>query len=396
MLRLAGAGLGLAAGGAALTGCGPEAEADGPAAKGPDQGTAAPDGGFTTPPPGTAPKPLWQEEAAFGALGSLDALAVAGSTVLVSGDPLVGRDLATGEERWSRKGAAVPGARLILGGGTLYLTSTEYDGDLVGLDPATGKETWRSRLGGRVDLPRPIAADGERVYVLAGLLAEDNSTPESVVAAIDTRTGKVAWSERRDAGTAEHGITSTVAGPHLVYTDQRRNVTVRDAATGRQRWTKKIGRSNFVRLAVHQGLVIVADGDRLRAFDAVTGTERWTLATDAGSTFNGPAVLDGVLHVSDSGRTLWAVDPATGKRIWRNEDLGEAAYPVQFARAGGTLYGATQFDAEGGVHAYEARTGRLRWTYNDGSGSGEQWYVTGSGQRLVAMHGRRVTGLPAV
>ncbi|SFX80921.1 PQQ-binding-like beta-propeller repeat protein (plasmid) [Streptomyces atratus] len=396
ILRLTGTGLGLAVFGAGVVGCGPEEEADVPG------GSATPGGDrngdtFTTPPPGTAPEPLWKANAANTGLAGNDALAAIGDVVLVSGDPLVGRDIVSGKEKWSRKGVTTPGAKLIVGGGTLYLASAEYDGDVVGLDPATGKETWRSRLGKKYEQPRPIAADDRHVYVLAGILEKDFTTPNNVIAAIDTTSGRIAWREQRDAGTEEFGITAAAVGGRLVYTDYRENVTVRDTATGRQLWTKKISRSNNRRFAVHEGLVIVADGRRLRAFDLVGGKERWSLRTEEFSSFNDPHVLDGVLYAADSARGMWAVDPGTGKRIWRNEDLRESATQAwQFAKVKGTLYGATEFDEDGGVHAFDAATGKLRWTYNDHTGDIQQWYVVAAGDRLAAMHGKRLYALPAV
>ena len=396
ILELAGAGLGLAVIGAGLVGCGPEDPAEKPA------GGAKPGGGrnaddFTTPPAGTAPEPLWRADAANDNLAGIQALARVGDVVLVSGDPLVGRDVVSGEEKWSRAGITTPGARLIVGGGTLYLSSAEYDGDIVGLDPATGKETWRSRLGKAYRQPRPIAADDRHVYVLAGILEKDFSAPTNVIAAIDTTTGKVAWSEKRDAGTEEYGITASAVGKRLVYTDYRENLTVRDTTTGRQVWTKKMGKSNYRRFAVHEDLVIVADGRRLRAFDLATGKEPWSLATEEFSQFKDPQVLDGVLYASDSVRGLWAVNPGTGKQIWHNEDLLETATQAwQFAKVGGTLYGATEFDKEGGVHAFDAATGKLRWTYNDKTGDIQKWYVVEAGKRLAVMHGKRLYALPAV
>ncbi|MFK3733682.1 PQQ-binding-like beta-propeller repeat protein [Streptomyces sp. NPDC088090] len=396
VLRLAGTGLGLVALGAGAWGCGP-VEDPGAVAT-PSASEPAPGGGgdaFTTPPPGTAPKPLWQRRTAKGSLG-MDALAVAGDIVLVSGDPLVGRDVATGEERWRREEVAVPGAKMLVRGGTLYLASAQYDGDVVGLDPATGRETWRSRLGKRFSQPRTIAADERRVYVLAGILEKDFSVKRNVIAAIDASTGKVVWQELRDAGTEEYGITAEAVGGHLVYTDFRENVTVRDTATGRQRWTKKIGRSNSGRLAVHEGLVIVADAGRLRAFALADGTEKWSLASDEFTRFHGLGVLDGVLYASDSGHVLRAVDPATGKESWRTEALLDVAYPGQFAKVGTTLYAATELDDKGGILAFDARDGKLRWRYNDGSGAMDQWYVVAAGNRLAALHGERLTALPAV
>ncbi|MEU9360819.1 PQQ-binding-like beta-propeller repeat protein [Streptomyces sp. NPDC048301] len=394
LLRLAGAGLGIALAGA-LTACGPE-EVD---ASGGNEGQKPGKSGGSstaTPAAGGAPRVLWQQEASVGTLGNQEVLAVVGDVVLVAGDPLVGRDIATGEQLWSRKGVATPGARLIMGGGTLYLASGEYDGDVVGLDPATGKETWRSSLGGRYDQPRPVGADEDRVYVIAGIMEKDFTSPTNVIAAIDIRTGKAVWSERRDAGTEEYGITSAVLGGRLVYTDHRKNLTVRDTATGRQLWTKKISRSNFDRIAVHEGLVYVSDSRNLRAYSLEDGGERWSLKTDEFSMFLGPSVIDGILYVSDSTHALWAVDAATGKQRWRNTDLLDASVPVQFVKAGGTLYGATQFDKNGGVQAYDAGTGKLRWTFNDGQRKEDQWYVAAAGERLAALHGDRLQALPAV
>ncbi|MFD5191680.1 PQQ-binding-like beta-propeller repeat protein [Streptomyces sp. NPDC058357] len=402
ILGLAGAGLGAAVAGTGVAGCGP---GEGPAAPG---GSAKPGGdrkgggdgkggGFTTPPPGTAPEPLWKAAAANTGLVGIDALAVIGGVALVSGDPLVGRSMATGKEKWSRRGVTTPGAELIVGGGTLYLASAEYDGDVVGLDPATGKETWRSRLGKKYQQPRPIAADDRHVYVIAGILEKDFTTPNNVIAAIDTTSGRIAWREQRDAGTEEFGITAEAVDGRLVYTDYRENVTVRDTATGRQLWTKKISRSNNRRFAVHEGLVIVADGRRLRAFGLAGGEDRWSLRTEEFSSFNDPQVLDGVLYASDSVRGMWAVDPRTGKRIWHNGELLDSATQAwQFAKVNGTLYGATEFDEDGGVHAFDAATGKLRWTYNDKSGDIQQWYVAAAADRLAVMHGKRLYALPAV
>lgn len=393
---MAGAGLGLALTGVSAAACGPE-EADTPGGTGtPEPAKGGKGGGTPAPTGGGAPSPLWREKASVDTLGNHEVLAVVGNVVLVAGDPLVGRDLATGEQVWSRTGVATPGARLIMGGDTLYLASGEYDGDVVGLDPATGKETWRSRLGGKYNQPRPVGADGERVYVIAGILEKDLSSRTNVLAAIDVRTGKAVWSERRDTGTEESGITSVVSGGRLVYTDHRKNLTVRDTATGRQLWTKKISRSNFDRLAVHERMVYVADSGHLRALSLDDGSERWALGAEKFALFNGPTVLDGVLYVSDSTHLLRAVDAVTGKQRWRNEDLLDVSTPVQFAVVGDTLYGATQFDEDGGIQAYGARDGKLRWTYNDGAGTTEQWYVAASGERLAALHGTWIQALPAV
>jgi len=393
VMKLAGKGLGLALLGAGVWGCTPEEEPGGT--------TREPGGGkggdsFTTPPPNTAPEALWQGTTTNTSLSGNHALTVVGGIVLVSGDPLVGRDIATGKEVWSRKNVTTPGAGMLIGGGTLYLASAEYDGNVVGLDPATGKETWRSHLGTEYSQPRPIAADDDHVYVLAGILDKDFRTPDNVIAAIDTTSGKVVWREQRDHGTEQTGVTAKAVGRHLVYTDFRENLTVRDTSTGQQTWTKKIGRSNNLDFVVHDDLVVIANGRRLRAFGLADGKERWSLATEEFSRFNDPALLDGVLYASDTVHGLWAVEPATGKKVWHNKGSLDVAYPWRFAKVGNTLYGATEFDDNGGIHAFDASDGKLRWTYNDGTKDIQKWYLASEGNRLAALHAKRLTGLPAV
>lgn len=68
------------------------------------------------------------------------------------------------------------------------------------------------------------------------------------------------------------------AGGRLVYTDFRirENLTVRDTATGRQVWTKNIGRSDNRGSVVHEGPAILADRERTRAYNDGSGDlQRW-------------------------------------------------------------------------------------------------------------------------
>ncbi|MEW1893039.1 MULTISPECIES: PQQ-binding-like beta-propeller repeat protein [unclassified Streptomyces] len=395
MIKLAGAGAGLALLGAGTAACGPvEEPAEGGGSGSPKPGESAKPGG-DAPAPGGKPKPAWQHTTTYDGLAWISAVAVVDNVVLVSGDPLVARDLTTGKEIWSRAEVTTPGASMLLGDGTLYLASAHYDGNIIGLDPKTGKDTWRSRLGDKeYAQPRVIAADADHVYVVAGILDKDFRTPDNVIAAIDTSSGKVVWREQRDHGTEANGLTARVSGRRLVYTDFRENLTVRDTATGHQVWTKKIGRSSNRGFEVHEGLVIIATGEQLRAFDLETGAERWSFATEKYSRFNDPAVLDGVLYASDTVHGLWAADPATGKRHWHNPESLDIDAPWQFAKVGGVLYGATTFDKNGGIHAFDPADGKLLWTYNDGSGDIDRWYLAAGAKHVVAVHAKKVTALP--
>ncbi|WP_228989575.1 PQQ-binding-like beta-propeller repeat protein [Streptomyces sp. DH8] len=398
ILRLAGGGITMAVVGAGLTGCEDESATGGEGSVPSPRSTSPEDGeGGGAGKDGKAPAPLWTKTTSAQTYGDNDELVAVDGVVIASGDPLAALAGATGEERWSLAEGATPGAPLLLGAGTLYLASGKYDGSVIGFAPGTGKESWRSRLGKEYRQPRPIAVDAEQVYVVAEILEADGSSRTNVIAALNSTTGKVAWKEQRDLGTEQNGIHAAVQGRHLVYTDYKKNLTVRDTATGKQVWTRKTTKTSYGPFAVHQDLVIVPQGPRLQAFALADGSEKWSVEAEEFSLFREPSLVDGVLYIADSGRTLWALDPATGKKVWQSTALRDASVqvPRQFVGVGGTLYGATDLDPEGGVHAFDAKTGALRWTFNDGTGDHHAWLVATDGKHVFALHGKKLHALPA-
>lgn len=399
VLRLAGGGLTLAALAAGTAGCREDA-ADGGSPGG--GGSDKPSGGATPSrggarEDGKAPEPLWTKSTSAQTYGDNDELVAVGGVVIASGDPLAALDAATGKQRWSLEDGAVPGAPMLVGNGTLYLASGKYDGTVAGYQPASGKETWRSHLGKGVRQPQPIAVDEKQVYVIAEILEDDGSSRTNMIAALNSSTGKPAWSEQRDLGTVQNGIHAAVKGRHLVYTDFKKNLTVRDTATGRQVWTHKTTKTNYGFFVVHQDLVIVPQGQKLQAFSLSDGAEKWSMKSEHLTTFKEPAVLDGVLYIADSSRTLRAVEPETGKKIWQSQALADAEFqvPRQYVTAGGVLYGATDLDKQGGIVAIDPKTGDVRWTFNDKSGDHHAWLVATDGKHVFALHGKKLHALPA-
>ncbi|WP_371625019.1 PQQ-binding-like beta-propeller repeat protein [Streptomyces sp. NBC_01116] len=395
LLRLAGGGITMAVLGAGLTGCEDELATGGEGSTPPPRSASPEDG--KAPEDGRAPEPLWTKSTSAQTYGDNDELVAVDGVVIASGDPLAAFDGATGEERWSLPDGAVPGAPLLLGNGTLYLESGAFDGSVAGYVPGSGKETWRSRLGKEYRQPRPVAVDARQVYVIAEILEADGSSHTNVIAALNSGTGKVAWKEQRDLGTQQNGVHAAVQGRYLVYTDFKNNLTVRDTATGKQVWTQKTTKTSYGPFVVHQDLVIVPQGQRLQAFALSDGAEKWSVRAEEFTTFREPTLLKDVLYIADSGRTLWAVEPGTGRKIWRSTALKDAGgqVPRQFVEVGGTLYGATDLDQQGGVHAFDGKTGALRWTFNDKSGDHHAWLVATDGKRVFALHGKKLHALPA-
>lgn len=234
------------------------------------------------------------------------------------------------------------------------------------------------------------------MYVIAEILEDDGSSTTNVIAALDSTTGRITWKEQRDVGTMQDGIHAAVRGRHLVYTDGKKNLTVRDTATGRQVWTHRTTKTNYGFFAVHQDLVIVPQGQRVQAFALSDGKEKWSLETADFTLFKEPAVVEDVLYVADSARTVRAVDPRTGKQLWQSTALADAELqvPRQYVKAGDTLYGATDLDPEGGIIAMDAKNGAVRWTCNDGTGDHHSWLVATDGKHVFALHGTKLHALP--
>ncbi|WP_443334215.1 hypothetical protein [Streptomyces sp. GESEQ-13] len=61
---------------------------------------------------------------------------------------------------------------------------------------------------------------------------------------------------------------------------------------------------------------------------------------------------------------------------------------------GDPRFGAPDLDAKGGIIAMDAKTGDVRWTFNDGSGDHQAWLVATDGERLFALHGTALHALP--
>ncbi|QCD57540.1 serine/threonine-protein kinase [Streptomyces hawaiiensis] len=395
-LALGGAAAVAVAGGGAAWWLGRDGDTDDGATGTNGAGSAQPvEENFTTPPAGVAPQPLWHETAAEDSTTTDVPLLIHEGLLLISGDPLVAYEVKTGESRWSKPDVCAPGSQLLFHDGKVFLTDSGIEGVLVARDVKTGEEVWRSRLGKKLGIESTIAVDDKNVYVTATDYAQAQSATDyrTAIAAISHSTGKKVWLQHRDWGTRDYDVQGTVSGKYLVYADSNQNLTVRDTATGDQLWTQKIGDDWAWQPTVASGLVFLP-GEKLTAVDAETGRTRWTLSPEGRRGFNNPAVIDGVLYVSDYDRGIWAVDVKTHQRIWLCEDQDRGG-PGTFARVGTTLYCAAG-PLSGGVIALEAKTGEVRWTWTDDKDSGAPWQIAPAGNRLLVTNGPEVYAMPAV
>jgi outer membrane protein assembly factor BamB len=236
---------------------------------------------------------------------------------------------------------------------SLYFISEA--GTLAAIEQATGRIRWRKRLTGPMDGWKQILLDRGRLFV--------------------TRNGRAPG--RRD---------DDKSGPTL---------TAFDAATGRELWQQPWGSlqgtCRTAPVAVGDVVAgITTDADPVRpiakAFDAVTGKPLWQIALpgDEKSLAGGACVLDGVMFFScgqtwgnGAGGTV-AVEPKTGRTLWKTADYHVHGYGRPAARDG-LLYLGGQSGAP--MYCIAARDGSLKWkaesvSYSHSPALGDDFFVT--------------------
>lgn len=205
----------------------------------------------------------------------------------------------------------------------------------------------------------PSVVDG-RVYT---------STINSTVYALDAATGETQWSTEAGWG----GMTADVAVDNDTVFTAHRSLSAFDADTGDRNWQYEDGVGpNHGSVAVGDGTVFApgpSDGwsvDAIHAVDVETGEAEWTYQRDDAS-FAGaaPVLADGRLYLNDEGNdALYGLDADTGQEAWTLPlDSSLWAAPTVWE---GTVYVSGGLDDTWGLHAVDAATGEVEWSYDAG------------------------------
>ncbi|MER6319891.1 PQQ-binding-like beta-propeller repeat protein [Streptomyces sp. NPDC001581] len=237
------------------------------------------------------------------------------------GGGVQGWEASNGQKLWELTGAQsdfeTPEAAPVLHDGTVYVWQ---DARLRALDARSGRESWSYPVGdvascGNVPVRVTPAPDGN-VYIAAG----------TRVLSVDRATGRVRWHFEAPAvflAAPAFAPGAAVTGGGVYLVDYLGTVYALDALTGHDRWRIATeSRQSSDPVVVANGNVHLGAGSALYTLDAVTGTPKWRFA--AGGEITGlPAVADGRVHFGSADHCLYTLDAAGGQLRWKLATGGE-------------------------------------------------------------------------
>ncbi|MFC5747744.1 PQQ-binding-like beta-propeller repeat protein [Actinomadura rugatobispora] len=251
------------------------------------------------------------------------------------------------------------------------------------LDTATGRRLWSVRLDGSPGTLRRVLVSGAVALVRT----------RSALHAFDLRTGRLLWRRERNAG-GPRSLTVTVGGGLVHDSANEENASSiasrhalqgYEVGSGRLRWTTVVQpRVSTAEAPIYAaGLLLgtavmagVSSNSETFAYavDAATGRQRWSRRLGVRHSFTGVGVAHdaGTFYVfSQETGDLHAVDVSTGAIRWRarakrSSGRGTPSVDERTLRAGvPVVSGATVYvcDEYGVLHAFDVRNGRERWTF---------------------------------
>ncbi|MES2883535.1 MAG: outer membrane protein assembly factor BamB [Pseudomonadota bacterium] len=251
--------------------------------------------------------------------GLRPALEADGLFVAESGGQVLALDPATGRELWKAdlKARLSAGPSLL---GDLVLVGS-LDGDVIALKRADGTAAWRAQVSSEVLAP-PVGA-GDVVVA---------RTIDGRMFGLSSADGKRLWSFDRTVPTLTlRGLSPPlIEGNRVLLGMDSGRVAAIQLRDGAPLWEQAIsvpsGRTELERLADIDAQLLEADGGVLVAsyggdvtlIDPVDGQSRWRRAIKSGA---GVAVGGSNVYVSDTDGVVWALDAASGAAVWKSEAL---------------------------------------------------------------------------
>jgi outer membrane protein assembly factor BamB len=307
-----------------------------------------------------------------------------GTVYFVTEDGLHALDALTGKRKWlfetlqeipveemnfGRKRAP---AGPVLGDGVIFLTAWPYIGSeasqksfLYAVDPESGKAKWVTSVHRRVDISGPLPAKGLVFFsvaedTLAGVQNGKLVDTKATLYAIDAASGQTKW--KFDAPMRFSSRPMLIAGNTICFGTDK-GLFALELETGRQLWS--FNKDEVSDIFADDQYIHVFTGKflgskyTLHALALSTGQEKWSQGLSGSAGIH--KVHDGVIYAG--GRSLQAIDAATGRELWSFKETGHARLI-----SGGRIFltsptvryfGSNRVD-QGYLYAIDAKTGKLK------------------------------------
>jgi outer membrane protein assembly factor BamB len=320
----------------------------------------------TPPPAGPAPEPAWT----YAAGAPLWAGPVVADGIAYLGDAgghFHAVRVADGRREWAfDAGAPLFGPAAVTPDAVFFAGD---NGRLYKLDRKTGAQRWRVDLGGAGvrSVPSPEAPEWD--YLTAAPAAVDGTvfvgSADGVLHARSSDTGAARWSFKTGAQIRGAAL---VAGDRVFAGSMDHFVYALDRRTGAELWRFDTGSPATTAPVLANGRVVIGTRDQalLFALDPATGRRLWADYFWLSWVESTPAFVDGLLYLGSSdSRRVRVIEPGAGRVLW-SAPVGGWTWGTPLV-VGDTVYygtaGAPQYfiPQKPSLGALDRRTGALKW-----------------------------------
>jgi eukaryotic-like serine/threonine-protein kinase len=214
------------------------------------------------------------------------------------GGSLSALDRKTGRTEWTFRAGGGIWTQPLITAGVVIITS--WDGKLYAVD-AKGGLVWTKDLSPPVRPIALVAANEQFVFF---------DSASGAMRAVEIKQQSNVWQVEdkwRLLVSQRTGISPVLANNLVCFVEASKNQLVCvDADSGATRWQVATGNSPLTPQLDGTHLIVAGRDGRISSFDLGSGTELWRIET--GIMLNSdPSVLDGVMYVGGSDRSLYAL-----------------------------------------------------------------------------------------
>jgi outer membrane protein assembly factor BamB len=202
-------------------------------------------------------------------------------------------DLSSGRVRWSRRLSGMIVGGVALAGDTVFAATSRPDGRIYALRRTNGKQIWRTDTG-------PI---GVPLSIVDSVLVAQ--TQRGDVLGVDPVTGRIRW--RRKSGVARAAAAPAGNGGVLVSTtDSLVRLMTADGKVTHRVVSPGVVVSSWV---LHDGALVAGTTDsQVVSINPSDLTRNWTLRVDA-PVLGSPAALGDTLFLATRAGTVYRIEP---------------------------------------------------------------------------------------